>query len=179
MYVMKQLEHKGIVKLYDTGKQGVMLKSSGAVVGNISYIVMEYIRGQVLFDLVATLGEHEGLGEVAGRFFMTQLLETIEYMHNQGIVHRDIKAENIMIDDQMNVRLLDFGFASHQNNNNLKNYLGTPAYMAPEIKQGLEYKGTEVDVFSLGVVLFIIVRGLFPFTEAKENNYWWKLIKSG
>ena len=99
MYVMKQLEHRGIVKLYDTGRTGVMLKSNGSVVGNIAYIVMEYIRGQVLFDLVATLSEHEGLGEVAGRFFMNQLLNTIEYMHNQGIVHRDIKAENIMVDE--------------------------------------------------------------------------------
>ena len=156
-----------------------MLKPSGAVVGNIAYIVMELIRGQILFDLVATINEHEGLGEAAGRFFMTQFLETIEYMHNQGIVHRDLKAENIMIDDQMNIKILDFGFASYQNNDELTSYLGTPAYMAPEIRKGLEYKGSEVDIFALGVVMFIVVRGLFPFTEARENNYWWKLLKSG
>jgi len=100
-------------------------------------------------------------------------------MHNQGIVHRDIKAENIMIDEDMNIRLLDFGFASYQNNDQLTSYLGTPAYMAPEIKNGLEYKGAETDIFALAVVMFIVVRGLFPFTEARENNYWWKLIKSG
>ena len=100
-------------------------------------------------------------------------------MHNQGIVHRDIKAENIIIDEHMNVRLLDFGFASSQNNDELNCYCGTPAYMAPEIKKGLVYKGREVDIFSLGVVLFIIVRGLFPFTEAKDKDYWYKLIKTG
>ena len=79
----------------------------------------------------------------------------------------------------MNIRLIDFGFASYENNNSLSGHMGTPAYMAPEIKKGLEYKGSEIDVFSLAVVLFVIVRGIFPFFEAKENNYWWKLLKSG
>ena len=79
----------------------------------------------------------------------------------------------------MNLKLIDFGFASSKSNDNLSEYLGTPAYMAPEIKKGLEYKGSEVDIFSLAVVLFVIVRGIFPFVEAKENNYWWKLLKNG
>ena len=70
MHVMKQLEHNGIVKMLEHGKQGVLLKTNGSIVGNIVYIVMEYIKGQILFDLVATLGGHEGLGEDAGRFFM-------------------------------------------------------------------------------------------------------------
>ena len=56
-------------------------------------------------------------------------------MHHQGIVHRDIKAENILVDEHMNLKLIDFGFASYQNNDKLENYLGTPAYMAPEIKK--------------------------------------------
>ena len=140
---------------------------------------MEHIKGLNMFDFVATINEHEGLGEVVGKFFLTQILEALSYMHNQGIVHRDIKAENIVVDENMNIRLIDFGFASYENNDNLSNYLGTPAYMAPEIKKGIQYKGTEVDIFSLAVVLFVIVRGIFPFVEAKENNYWWKLLKNG
>ena len=60
---------------------------------------MEHIKGLNMFDFVATINEHEGLGEVVGKFFLTQILEALSYMHNQGIVHRDIKAENIVIDE--------------------------------------------------------------------------------
>ena len=84
--------------MYDHGKQGVMLKPDGSMIGSIVYMVFEYIRGENLFDFIATLSDMQGLGEAVGKFFMHQLVETLEYMHNQGIVHRDIKAENIIVD---------------------------------------------------------------------------------
>ena len=100
-------------------------------------------------------------------------------MHNQGIVHRDIKAENIMVDKNFECKLIDFGFASYEDNDKLSNYCGTPTYMAPEIKKGLEQNGQQTDVFALGVVMFIVVRGLFPFSEATDKDHWYKMIKNG
>ena len=179
MYAMSFLSHQSIVKMYEQSCNGVMLSPSGKIEGGICYIVMEHVKGLNMFDLVATINENEGLGEVVGRYFLTQILDALSYMHGQGIVHRDVKAENIMVDEQMNIRLIDFGFASYENNDDLSGHMGTPAYMAPEIKKGVNYKGTQVDIFSLAVVLFVIVRGIFPFKEAKDTNIWWRLLQTG
>ena len=141
MHVMKLLEHNGIVKIYDRSMQGVMLEPCGKMYGNVAFLVMEYVPGTILIDFVSEMSESAGLGEAVGRLFMTQLLDSIEYMHNQGIVHRDIKAENIIISNNFEAKLIDFGFASYENNDKLTNYCGTPAYMAPEIKKGLEQNG--------------------------------------
>ena len=141
MHVMKLLEHNGIVKIYDRSMQGVMLEPCGNMYGNVAFLVMEYVPGTILIDFVSEMSESAGLGEAVGRLFMTQLLDSIEYMHNQGIVHRDIKAENIIISNNFEAKLIDFGFASYENNDKLTNYCGTPAYMAPEIKKGLEQNG--------------------------------------
>jgi len=177
---MKNLDHKGCVKLIEDGKDGKVVKPSGRVIENLVYIVMEYVNGETLFDLNENLNSNgAGMGENMGRFFMHQLIDAVEYMHQRGIIHRDLKPENILVDEQMNVKLADFGFSAYENINKLKSYRGTMTYMAPEIKKGLQYKGSEVDVFSLGVVLFSIVRGLFPFAEAKKTDYFYNLIRTG
>ena len=79
----------------------------------------------------------------------------------------------------MRLKLLDFGFATNDNIERLTSYRGTHSYMAPEMKKGLIYNGREIDVFSVGVVLFSLVRGLFPFGEAKSNDYWYNLLRQG
>ena len=75
--------------------------------------------------------------------------------------------------------MADFGFASYKNVDALKSYRGTMTYMAPEIKESKTYKGTQVDVFSLGVILFIIVQGIFPFKEARREEYFYGLLLNG
>ena len=85
----------------------------------------------------------------------------------------------MLIDNAMQVKLLDFGFATTKNIDKLTDYRGTQSYMAPEIKKGLVYEGRQVDIFSVGVVLFSLVRGLFPFGEAKSSDYWYSLIRQG
>jgi serine/threonine protein kinase len=119
------------------------------------------------------------MGEDAGRFFALQMLESIEYMHSNRVCHRDLKLENILLDDQLNIKIADFGFASYKNIDCLKSYRGTMTYMAPEIKEGKHYKGSQVDLFSFGVILFILVQGIFPFKEARTEEYFYNLLCSG
>lgn len=89
-----------------------------------------------------------------------------------------MKLENILLDENLNLKVCDFGFATNKNVNKLKSFRGTFTYMAPEIKEGKEYDGKKVDIFSTGVILFVIVHGIFPFTGAKQDEYY-SLIKKG
>lgn len=107
------------------------------------------------------------------------MLDTLEYMHKNRVVHRDLKLENILLDNDLNLKLADFGFACYKNIDCLKSYRGTMTYMAPEIKEGKQYNGTQVDLFSFAVILFIIVQGIFPFKEARTEEYFYNLILTG
>ena len=85
------------------------------------------------------------------------MLDVLEYMHGKNVVHRDLKLENILVDDNMNLKVADFGFATFISIHKLKSYRGTMTYMAPEIKEGKVYDGKKIDILSTGVILFIIV----------------------
>ena len=158
------------------GDQGKVVKPSGRVIENLVYIIMEFIQGGLLFDLCQTMGK---MGEDAGRFFLNQMLDSVEYMHNKSVVHRDLKLENILVDDNLNLKIADFGFACYKNIDALRSYRGTMTYMAPEIKEGKTYVGKQVDMFSIGVILFIIVQGIFPFKEARKEEYFYSLLLNG
>lgn len=86
------------------------------------------------------------------------------YMTSKGICHRDLKLENILLDENFNLKVADFGFAKVMEAAKLKTSLGTPGYMAPEIVLKKEYNGTKVDIFSAGVILFILHVGSPPFS---------------
>ena len=116
------------------------------------------------------------MGEDVGRFFANQMLDALEYMHTKRVVHRDLKLENILVDDDFNLKIADFGFACYKNIEALTSYRGTMTYMAPEIKEGKTYKGTQVDLFSLGVILFILYSGHPPFSMANEEDNYYKLL---
>jgi len=171
--VMQMLDHPNIIKISEFGENGKVVNGNN-VNDSLTYIVMEYCEGQTLFDLWYKHGK--GLGENYGRFLMHQLIDALEHMHSKGIIHRDLKPENIIVDNRMNVKLLDFGFSAYENIDELSSYRGTMTYMAPEIKKGMVYKGTEIDVFSLGVVIFSMVHGLFPFQEARRTDQWYGMI---
>jgi len=174
--ILKNLQHHGIINMFEYGDSGQVLKPSGRVIDNLVFIVMEFVQGGLLFDLCQTMG---AMGEDAGRFFLHQMLDSVEFMHARRVVHRDLKLENILIDDNLNLKLADFGFACYKNIDMLQSYRGTMTYMAPEIKEGKTYKGTQVDMFSIGVILFIIVQGIFPFKEARKEEYFYNLLLNG
>jgi len=106
------------------------------------------------------------MGEDSGRYFMKQMIDALSYLHKNGIVHQDLKTENILIDSDLNLKVADFGFACNKSINQLHCFKGTKTYMAPEIKERKTYDGTKTDIFSLGMILFIIVTGTLPFLEA-------------
>lgn len=87
-------------------------------------------------------------------------------MHSNGVVHLDVKPENILVDDSLNLKLADFGFATNKNIKKLHLFRGTKSYMAPEIWDTRVYDGRQADVFSTAVVIFMIVVGYFPFEKA-------------
>lgn len=84
-----------------------------------------------------------------------------------------MKLENIIVDDDLQLKVADFGFATKKNISNLTSYTGSKGYMAPEIEEGREYDGLQVDMFSAGVILFIMVTGKEPFEEATNDDYFY------
>ena len=174
--ILKNMNHFNIVALLGYGDSGEVVKPSGRHINNLVYLMMEYVPGRLLFDLCQSMG---AMGEHAGRFFVSQLLDALDYMHQKRVVHRDLKLENILVDDRLNLKIADFGFACYKSIDSLKSYRGTMTYMAPEIKEGKQYRGTQVDMFSLGVILFIIVQGIFPFKEARKEEYFYNLLLNG
>lgn len=174
--ILQGLNHPNIVNIIGWGSDGIVQKPSGRKIENLVFILLEYVTGGLLFDVCQTLG---GMGEDGGRYFLSQMLDVLDYMHGKGVVHRDLKLENILVDDNMNLKVADFGFATFKKIHNLSSYRGTMTYMAPEIKEGKNYDGIHIDLFSTAVILFIIVQGIFPFKEAKKDEYFYKLILEG
>ena len=146
---------------------------------NLLFFLNEYVRGLELFDFIRDMGL---LTKKYSRFYIGSLLLVLQYLHASYIVHRDIKPENILIDETGYLKVIDFGIAkSLTNKKNLKTFtiVGTPHYMAPEIVLGKGYS-LQVDLWSLGVVMYEMMCGGLPFAEDSENPYdiYVEIIKS-
>lgn len=139
--------------------------------------MLEHIEGGELFDYIANGG---ALDEKICRFYMAQMLSGIHYLHSQGVTHRDLKPENMLVDSQFNIKVADFGFAAplagRDGTGNLLTKLGTESYMAPEIHAKAPYQGQTVDLFAVGIILFIMITGHPPFTQATPNDRFYKFI---
>lgn len=126
---------------------------------------MELICGG---DLLSFVRKRTKLNETTAKFIFRQIMEALQYIHSQNIIHRDIKLDNILIDLGNNVKICDFGVSrTVRSGDIMHDQCGTPAYIAPEILKNLGYEGFGVDVWSAGVVLYAMLSGTVPF---KANN---------
>ena len=111
-----------------------------------------------------------GFEEKHCKIIFYKILQGIKVIHDNGICHRDIKIDNILLDDEFNIKICDFGFSSYNKKFQDDEYFGTKKYIAPEIVKGMEYDGIKADIFSLGVLLFNLRTSKFLFDLAKVNG---------
>ncbi|XP_057288033.1 serine/threonine-protein kinase SIK2 [Pezoporus wallicus] len=148
--IMKMLDHPHIIKLYQVMETKSML-----------YLVTEFAKNGEIFDYLAS---HGRLSESEARRKFWQILSAVEYCHGRKIVHRDLKAENLLLDNNMNIKIADFGFGNfYKSGEPLTTWCGSPPYAAPEVFEGQQYEGPQLDIWSMGVVLYVLVCGALPF----------------
>ena len=139
-------------------------------------IIMEYISGGNLQNFVK---KRRKLCEKTAKILFRQIIQGIRYIHSRGIVHRDIKLENILLDLNNIIKICDFGVGKLiKPNTILKDQCGTPVYMAPEILKGNGYKGFPVDVWSAGVALYIMLSGTLPFNKDKDHDLEYSILNN-
>lgn len=164
---MKNLTHQHVCQLYH-------------VIQTEEYIfmVMEYAPGGELFDYIVA---KDKLREDEARGFFRQIVSAVAYIHDRGYAHRDLKPENLLLDDDQNIKLIDFGLVAKPRGgmtDHLDTCCGSPAYAAPELISGFPYHGNEVDLWSMGVLLYALLCGFLPFDD--DNTFkLYKLIQKG
>ncbi|WAR57804.1 hypothetical protein PtB15_5B34 [Puccinia triticina] len=145
------LRHPHIIKLYD------VIQDNTDIV-----MVIEYLKGE-LFDYIVHVGK---MPEHDARRFFQQIICAVEYCHLHNIVHRDLKPENLLLDHNLNVKIADFGLSNIMRDGDfLKTSCGSPNYAAPEVISGKLYAGPEIDIWSCGVILFVMLCGRLPFDD--------------
>ncbi|KYG42881.1 hypothetical protein M433DRAFT_146385 [Acidomyces richmondensis BFW] len=148
---LQLLRHPHIIKLF------TVITTPSEII-----MVLEYAGGE-LFDYIVQNGK---MAEDKARKFFQQIVCAVEYCHRHKIVHRDLKPENLLLDDALNVKIADFGLSNIMTDGNfLKTSCGSPNYAAPEVISGKLYAGPEVDVWSCGVILYVLLVGRLPFDD--------------
>uniref|UniRef100_A0A8C2B6S3 Maternal embryonic leucine zipper kinase n=1 Tax=Cyprinus carpio TaxID=7962 RepID=A0A8C2B6S3_CYPCA len=151
---MKNLSHQHVCRLYH------VIETSSKI-----YMVLEYCPGGELFDYIIA---KDRLSEEETRVFFRQIISALAYVHSQGYAHRDLKPENLLIDEDHNLKLIDFGLCAKPKGGlgfELLTCCGSPAYAAPELIQGKAYIGSEADVWSMGILLYALLCGFLPFDD--------------
>ncbi|XP_038706938.1 CBL-interacting serine/threonine-protein kinase 11 [Tripterygium wilfordii] len=164
--IMRRLNHPHIVKLHE------VLASKSKI-----YFIMDYIKGGELFAKVAKGRFSEDLS----RKFFQQLISAVGYCHSRGVFHRDLKPENLLLGENGNLKVSDFGLSAVKGqirpDGLLHTLCGTPAYVAPEILTKKGYDGAKVDVWSCGVILFVLNAGYLPFNDPNLMAMYKKIYK--
>ncbi|XP_022866182.1 CBL-interacting serine/threonine-protein kinase 6-like [Olea europaea var. sylvestris] len=164
--VMKMMKHPNIVELHE-----VMASKSKI------YFALELVRGGELFAKIAK----GRLREDVARNYFQQLISAIDFCHSRGVYHRDLKPENLLLDEEGNLKVTDFGltaFSDHLRQDGLLHTTcGTPAYVAPEVIGKKGYDGATADIWSCGVVLFVLLAGYLPFQEDNLMDMYKKIYR--
>nr|XP_043609142.1 CBL-interacting protein kinase 18-like [Erigeron canadensis]XP_043609143.1 CBL-interacting protein kinase 18-like [Erigeron canadensis] len=164
--VMKLVKHPNVVELYE------VMASKTKI-----YFILEYIKGGELFDKVAK-GK---LKEDVARSYFQQLILAVNFCHSRGVYHRDLKPENLLLDEEGNLKVSDFGLSAlaetKRQDGLLHTSCGTPAYVAPEVIRHKGYDGAKADIWSCGVVLFVLLAGFLPFSGSNVMEMYRKIAK--
>lgn len=148
--LMRSINHRNVVRIYETFETEKLLM-----------IVLEYVAGG---DLLTYLKKKNKVTENTCKFIFKQLIQGLHYMHSQGIIHRDVKLDNILIDSDSTIKICDLGVSKMIKPGELMTeQCGTPAYIAPEIISGNGYYGFGADIWSAGVVFYALLSGTVPF----------------
>ncbi|XP_057797581.1 CBL-interacting protein kinase 5-like [Salvia miltiorrhiza] len=164
--VMRLVKHPNVVQLYE------VLASKSKI-----YFVMEYVKGGELFNKVAK----GRLKEDAARRYFQQLVAAVDFCHSRGVYHRDLKPENLLLDEHGNLKVTDFGLSalidSKRHDGLLHTTCGTPAYVAPEVINKRGYDGVKADIWSCGVILFVLLAGYLPFHNSNLMDMYKKISR--
>lgn len=161
--IQSHINYKHILKLfgYFTDKKNI-------------YLILEYIKKGTLYEILKKDSKFFNIENI--RKISKQLAMAIKYMNLRHVIHRDIKMENILIDEDLNLKLGDFGWSVHSPNNNVRNtFCGTYAYLAPELCRKKNYSG-KVDIWAFGILLFEMFFKKTPFLSKDENKIQDKII---
>ena len=164
--ILKQIDNENIMKLYDVIDTPSNL-----------YLVLEYISGVNLIQIIKNEKPHF-IKEERAKLLFSKVVKGISYCHKKNIFHRDIKLENILVLKDDTVKIIDFGFAVKCNRDSLqKLFCGTPNYMAPEIVKKEKYMACYSDIWSLGVLFYAMLFGIFPFKGKDEDELFEKICE--
>ncbi|KAK9697023.1 hypothetical protein RND81_08G010000 [Saponaria officinalis] len=165
---MKLIRHPNVLRLYE------VMASKTKI-----YIVLEFITGGELFNKVASKGR---LKEDEARKYFQQLINAVDYCHSRGVFHRDLKPENLLLDAKGILKVSDFGLSAlHKQvreDGLLHTTCGTPNYVAPEVINNKGYDGAKADLWSCGVILFVLMAGYLPFEDSNLMSLYKKILKA-
>ena len=174
--IVSQLKNPYIVNIIDWGED--LIKIEHEPEENHQFIVMDYASKGELFSYISCI--QKGLENKTAKLIFYKILKGLEAIHNSGICHRDLKIDNILMDEFFNPKICDFGLATELKGKNgdgkLYEIVGTERYIAPEILNKIPYNGVKADIFSLGVVLLNITFAKCGFIKPSENDKYYKYI---
>lgn len=176
LHIMQNLNHPNIVRFLGLCGNGKYKSKSGKI-KTVAYAVIELAPKGEMFEVLFQVGP---FNENLARYYMKQLVSSLEYLHSNNIAHRDLKPENLLLDDNLALKLADFGFATIvEDGQKNRTRLGTERYMCPELFTKTPYDAAKADVFAAGVILFIFFSGHPPFHEGRpQDPYYNVLVKN-